>query len=100
MARRQTGAKPLPEPMVTSFTDSYLRHSDEMSSPYNNMSRRIDCDTEHFYGHFYGKSSVLLGLVLWRSQKKSDISLTILWDDPPTAVIAPKSPVQYFFYRN
>ena len=26
MARRQTGNKPLPEPMMTRFTDAYMRH--------------------------------------------------------------------------
>ena len=26
MARHQTGNKPLPEPMWTQFTDSYMRH--------------------------------------------------------------------------
>ena len=31
MASRQTGDKPLPEPMLTSFTDAYMRYSGEMS---------------------------------------------------------------------
>ena len=26
MVWRQTGAKPLPEPMLTQFTDAYMRH--------------------------------------------------------------------------
>ena len=26
MARRQIGDKPLPEPMLTQFTDAYMRH--------------------------------------------------------------------------
>ena len=26
MARRRTGDKPLPEPMLTQFTDAYMRH--------------------------------------------------------------------------
>ena len=26
MAWRRTGAKPLPEPMLTQFTDAYMRH--------------------------------------------------------------------------
>ena len=26
MAWRQTGDKPLPEPMITQFTDAYMRH--------------------------------------------------------------------------
>ena len=26
MARRRTGDKPLPEPMMTQFTDAYIRH--------------------------------------------------------------------------
>ena len=26
MARRRTGDKPLPEPMMTQFTDAYMRH--------------------------------------------------------------------------
>ena len=31
MAWRRTGDKPSPEPMVTSFSDAYMRHSGEMS---------------------------------------------------------------------
>ena len=31
MALRQTGNKPLPEPMMTHFTDAYMRHSASMS---------------------------------------------------------------------
>ena len=31
MARRRTGDKPLPEPMMTQFTDAYMRHQGEMS---------------------------------------------------------------------
>ena len=31
MAWRQTGDKPLPEPMLTQFTDTYMQHSGEMS---------------------------------------------------------------------
>ena len=31
MAWRRTGVKPLPEPMLTQFTDAYKRHSGEMS---------------------------------------------------------------------
>ena len=31
MARRQTGHKSLPEPMLTQFTDAYMRHKGEMS---------------------------------------------------------------------
>ena len=30
MAWRQPGDKPLPEPMVTQFTDAYVRHSASM----------------------------------------------------------------------
>ena len=31
MAWRRPGDKPLPEPMLTKFTDAYMRHSGEMS---------------------------------------------------------------------
>ena len=31
MAWRWTGDKPLPEPMMTQFTDAYMRHQGEMS---------------------------------------------------------------------
>ena len=31
MAWRQTGDKPLPEPMLTLFTDAYMPHKKEMS---------------------------------------------------------------------
>ena len=31
LACRQTGDKPLPEPMVTHFTDAYMRHLGEMN---------------------------------------------------------------------
>ena len=31
MAWRQTGDKPLPEPMLTHFADTYMRHSGEMN---------------------------------------------------------------------
>ena len=31
MAWRRAGDKPLPEPMVTQFTDAYMRHLREMS---------------------------------------------------------------------
>ena len=31
MAWRRTGDKPLPEPMLTQFTDAYMRHYGEMS---------------------------------------------------------------------
>ena len=31
MAWRQSGAKPLSEPMLTQFTDAYMRHQGEMS---------------------------------------------------------------------
>ena len=31
MAWRRRGDKPLPEPMLTQFTDAYMRHSGEMS---------------------------------------------------------------------
>ena len=31
MAWRRTGDKPLPEPMLTQFTDAYMRHKGEMS---------------------------------------------------------------------
>ena len=31
MALHQTGAKPLPEPMMTQFIDAYMRHKGEMS---------------------------------------------------------------------
>ena len=31
MAWRWTGDKPLPEPMITQFTDAYMRHKGEMS---------------------------------------------------------------------
>ena len=31
MARHRTGDNPLPEPMLTQFTDAYMRHKGEMS---------------------------------------------------------------------
>ena len=31
MAWRRTGDKPLPEPMLTQFTDAYMRHHGNMS---------------------------------------------------------------------
>ena len=31
MAWRRAGNKPLPKPMLTQFTDAYMRHSGEMS---------------------------------------------------------------------
>ena len=31
MAWRREGDKPLPEPMLTQFTDAYMRHQGEMS---------------------------------------------------------------------
>ena len=31
MAWRRTGDKPLPEPMMTQFTDAYMRHKEDMS---------------------------------------------------------------------
>ena len=31
MASRQIGEKPLPEPMLTRFTDAYMRHYGEMN---------------------------------------------------------------------
>ena len=34
MAWRRTGDKPLPEPMITQFTDAYMRHQVEMSQDY------------------------------------------------------------------
>ena len=36
MAWRRTGDKPLHEPMLTQFTDAYMRHSSEMSFNWNN----------------------------------------------------------------
>ena len=32
MAWRRTGVRPLPEPVLTKFTDAYMRHSGEMKS--------------------------------------------------------------------
>ena len=32
MAWRQTGDKPIPEPMLTQFTDAYMRHLGELNT--------------------------------------------------------------------
>ena len=37
MAWRHTGDKPLPDPMLTQFTDAYMRHYGELSHKYPSM---------------------------------------------------------------
>ena len=41
MAWRRTGDKPLPEPMLTQFTDAYMRHYGEMS--YTKVKPKYSC---------------------------------------------------------
>ena len=45
MAWRRTGDKPLPEPMLTQFTDAYMRHSGDMS-----LSCMTITDAIHIHG--------------------------------------------------
>ena len=51
IAWRRTGDKPLPEPMLTQFTDAYMRHSGEVRSLWpaqKRKGRQGDCPGSHF----------------------------------------------------